>query len=95
MKKEDVLKKIEEITFPILHYEGRTLTLAKDGWMVGSYDPVYSLDILEDGQLEVEGFMHNLYRHKLDEFDDIMVEEFALDKEGDRVDKDSNLRYNN
>lgn len=74
--------KIKDIALPILFSEGRQLQLIKDGKLIDSYDPVTKLEI-KDNILFITGFSD--YQHNLDEFDDIVVEEFELDENGDRI----------
>lgn len=85
--------KIKNIRLPILYSEGRQLQLAKDGYMVHSYDPVYNLE-LDGDTLKITGrYGYYIYTHNLSEFDDIVVEEFKLDDQGDRIYEEPYLKY--
>ena len=76
-------EKIKQIKLPVLYSEGRQLQLVKNGKLIGSYDPVTKLE-LKDNILFITGTFCD-YEHSLDEFDDIVVEEFELDENGDRI----------
>lgn len=78
-----MINKIKNIKLPILYKDGRQLQVVKNGYLVGSYDPVYNLKIEKD-ILIIAGEKYT-YEHKLKEFDDIVVEEFELDDNGDRI----------
>ena len=84
MNKEEVLEKIKSINFPILFSEGRQLELIKDGKLIGSYDPVYSIEIIKN-DLVIKGWLDRQYLHSINEFDNIVVEKFELDEDGDRI----------
>lgn len=65
---------LEEQDLPILFSEGRQLQVEKDGELVNSYDPVFDIQI-EEGELRIEGFMNHFYTHRLEDFDNLTVEE--------------------
>ena len=84
-------EKIKEIKLPILFEEGRQLQLVKNNLLIASYDPVYKLNIINSA-LIIENNKYE-YKHNLDDFDDIVVEEFELDEKGDRIFEGKYLKY--
>ena len=86
-----VKEEIESISLPILFEDGRQLQIVKDGFLVGSYDPVEELKIVGD-ILKIKGSKYE-YSHNLNEFDRIVVEEFELDENRDRIHKKTDYKY--
>jgi len=89
---EEKISRIK-IDLPILQKEGRQLQVIKNGFLVNSYDPVYELSI-EEEVLKIKGTTYT-YEHNLNDFDDVVVESFELDEEGDRIYKEPFYKYEN
>jgi hypothetical protein len=74
---EELQKQIDAIEFPILTSgeDPKQLYLYKWGEYVESYDPVWSMKIIDD-KLVIVWFINNEYVYSLSDFDTIKVEPY-------------------
>jgi len=75
MKLKEIEKKLSNIDLPIFvdgSNNPRQLELYLKGKCIARYDPVYSIKVIKK-YIFIEGFISSIYKHNIEEFDDIKV----------------------